>query len=145
MGWPPCCCKCMCLWGGAVTHDDVAVVTHTMGAHMRLDTYDAVCCCSLLQSVAVCCSLLQSVAVCCSLLQSVAVCCSLLQSVNGGTHDAWHLWCKLQYVYILKTDMMSHLTHTVHTCTHPHNHVSTQEAMTGWPVDIVVDLGSSKW
>ena len=50
-----------------------------------------VCCCSVLQCVAVCCSLLQSVAVCCSVLQCVAVlcrcfskvcCCKVLQCVE---------------------------------------------------------------
>jgi len=40
---------------------------------------DPMCCCSVLQCVAVCCGVLQCVAVCCSVLQCVAVCCSVLQ------------------------------------------------------------------
>ena len=36
------------------------------------------CCCSVLQCVAVCCSVLQCVAVCCRVLPCVAVCCSVL-------------------------------------------------------------------
>jgi len=35
------------------------------------------CCCSVLQHVAVCCSVLQYVAVCCCVLQCVAVCCDV--------------------------------------------------------------------
>ena len=49
---------------------------------------DLMCCCNVLQCVAVCCSVLQCVAewfdvdlmCCCSVLQCVAVCCSVLQS-----------------------------------------------------------------
>jgi len=47
----------------------------------RVSPDSEVCCCSMLQRVAVYCSGLQCVTICCNVLQCATVCCSVLQCV----------------------------------------------------------------
>ena len=72
----------VCTYRGGRWQNEQALVFSQPRISSRRFSMRCVCCCSVLQCVAVCCSVLQCVAVCYSVLQYVAVCCSVLQFVT---------------------------------------------------------------